>query len=656
MHKLARLRHARVSVCLFAVATSAGFAVTFSSGDWSGSFDSTLSIGGIYRLNDPDPKFYGIANGGNAHSVNTDDGNLNFRRGWASQAFKGTHELELNYGENFSAFGRFYYLYDYELDHGNRAHTSIHPDALDRVGKRIDYLDLYGVFRFDAGSIPVDIRVGRQVVSLGESTFLPNGNNIVNPIEVSALRVPGAELREAFLPVNMIKVSADITANTYVEAFWLLEFRHTEIEPSGTFFSTNDFAGRGGDRVFLGFGSLPDSGTLGLISRGRDHEGNNYSQYGVAVRTLAPGLNDTEFGLYLAKFHSRLPLISAVTPTAPISSAFVQNYAANLVQQNLVPVMIANGVPAQALPSLLPIFIGAGLTGVPAEQVALHPQIGFLAPFYPTMQQIAAGARQVGLLTAAATGQFFLEYPEDIGMLGASFNTDLGYTGIAWQGEVSYKWDVPLQVDDVELLFATVSSLNPVFGANNQVGNYLGQYGRYVRGWRRHEVWTAQTTATKVFGPMLGASSLTVAGEVGGLWVPTLPPLGELRYEVSGTYTSGNQTAMAGTGSTLAATPLSHFADDFSWGYQLLARIEYNNLFAGINVLPSVAFSHDVSGNSPAPMANYLDGRKSLSLSVEMVWQNAWSFDLRYVNYSGGGMQNLVADRDHAAATFKYSF
>jgi len=60
-------------------------------------------------------------------------------------------------------------------------------------------------------------------------------------------------------------------------------------------------------------------------------------------------------------------------------------------------------------------------------------------------------------------------------MFGASFNTDLGTTGISLQGEISYKRNVPLQVDDVELLFATISELSPVFGANNQIGNYFNQ-------------------------------------------------------------------------------------------------------------------------------------------------------------------------------------
>jgi hypothetical protein len=654
MTRLARLvasvRHPLL-VAGLALAIPAAPALTFSHGALSGSFDSTLSVGGLYRLNDPDPRFYGTANGGLAHSVNTDDGNLNYRSGWAAKVLKGTHDLELMYGPNFGAFTRFTYFYDYENADGLRDRTPLSDQARDRVGRRIDYLDLYGLYRFEAGGRPVDVRFGRQVLSLGESTFIPNGNNVVNPVDVSKLRIPGAELREAFLPVNMLKASIGLTDNTALEAFWLLEFRRTEIEPAGTYFSTNDFASRGGNRVYLGFGALSDRNALGAIPRAPDREGNNFSQFGLALRTLAPGLNNTEFGFYYARYHSRVPVLSAFTPTGPVSPAFVQATASSLAQQQLAPAMIAAGYPAAGVPAALTTLLGAALTGVPASALPTT-----LQPFYPAANQIAGGARQIGLLTAAATGRYFVEYPEDIDMIGVSFNTDVRRLGIAWQGEVSYKQNAPLQVDDVELLFAALSALAPQFGTHNQLGNYWQQYGREIRGFRRHDVWTAQTTGTKVFGPMLRASQLVVVGEVGGVWVNGMPDKRTLRYESPGTFTSGSAAAMVGTGSALPATPLQAFADDFSWGYQVVARLDYNNLFAGINVLPTVAFTHDVKGNTPTPLGNFLEDRKSLNLAAEFVWQNAWSLELRYVDYWGAGRYNLIADRDYFATTFKYSF
>ena len=585
---------------LLLIPTASAF--QFEDGDLKGSFDSTFSFGGLYRLGKPSPQLYGTTNNfrgvpGQQNSVNTDDGNLNYDKGWVSELFKGTHELELNY-HDFGLFARGFYFKDLLTDSTLR--TPLTDEAKSRVTDGGEVLDLYLKAKFRLGQdTPVELRFGRQVLSLGESTFLPNGINVVNPVDLSKLRGPGNELKEAFLPVNMLTASIGLTKNLTFEPFWLFEFRPNRLEPAGTYFSTNDFASPGGSNVFLGFGTLPDTGTLGSIPRGTTRTGVGSNQYGAALRLLTPALNDTEFGLYFANYHSRSPLISAITPTRPIDTAFVQSYAVSLATTNLVPVMIANGYPPAGIPAALNTLLGAAFTNVPVG--ALPPS---LQPFYPAAQSIAAGAGKVGLLQAAATGRYFTEYPEDIHMVGVSFNTSIGSTGISWQGEASLKNDVPLQVDDVELLFATLSSLNPVFGANNQIGNYLGQLNTEIPGYRRHRVWTAQTTLTKVFGPTLGAQQFTLLGEVGGVWV-NLPSKDVLRYDAPGTFTSGNAAAMVNTGfGTIPSTPSSAFADSFSWGYQLLAKLDYNSLFSGVNVSPSVAFSHDVSGNTPLPLGN----------------------------------------------------
>jgi hypothetical protein len=631
-------------------------AVPFSKGELSGSFDSTLSFGVMSRLKDPNPDFYGTTNtfngvAGLQNSVNTDDGNLNYGKGVVSELLKGTHELELKY-RNFGALVRGYWFTDFKANDTLR--TPLSDQAKDHVVRGGDWLDLYvrGSFTLP-NAMPFDFRIGRQVLSLGESTFLPNGVNVLNPVDLSKLRSPGSELKEALLPVNMVRASIGLTKNITVEPFWLLEFRRNELEPAGTLFSTNDFATRGGDRVWLGFGSIADHGTstLGMIPREHDRDGRNFNQYGVATRVLAPALHETEFGFYYAKYNSRSPIVSARTPTSGISPALVQSTASSLAQQSLAPAMVKAGYPAAGVPAALQTLLGAALTGVPASALPAT-----LQPFYPAAQQIAAGAGKIGLLTAAANGRYFVEYPNGIDLLGASFNTSIGSTGISWQGEASYKHNQPLQIDDVELLFATLSSLAPQFGASNQVGNYLGQYNREMPGYRRHDVWTAQTTLTKVFGPTLGSQQFTLLGEVGGVWA-NIPSKDSLRYDAPGTFTAGSQAEMNTAGfPQFTATPASAFADKFSWGYQVLGRLEYNNLLPNITVLPTVAFTHDVTGNTPLPLGNYVHGRKSVTVGVEMTYRNAWSLELRYVNFFGAGTYNLLSDRDFVAATIKYSF
>jgi len=645
---VSRSRAALALAVGLAALTAPAQAFQFSSGELRGSFDSTFSIGALYRLQDPNAAYYGTTNAFNGlsglqNSVNTDDGNLNYKKGIVSELFKGSHDLELRY-RNFAGFARGYYFKDLKAD--KTARNPLSDQAKDRVASGAELLDAYLIAKFTAAdSVPVDLRFGRQVLSLGESTFIPNGINVVNPVELSKLRVPGAELKEAFLPVNMLKASIGLTNDLTIEPFWLLEFRRNELEPAGTYFSTNDFASRGGRNVFLGFGSLADNGTLGGIPRDRDREGNNYTQYGVSARYQAQALNDSELGFYFAKYHSRSPLISSRTPTVPINTDLTGPLTAVFIRAGLPPATAA----AQAAG----IFQIAVLAQT--NPAALTPvQIATLQA--PQTQAAIAGARSIALLTAAATGRYFIEYPEDVSMFGASFNTSLGKTGISWQGEFSYKKDQPLQIDDVELLFATLSSLNPAFGANNQVGNFLGQFNRELSGFRRHDVTTAQTTFTKVFGQMLGAQQVTLLGEVGGVWA-NLPSKDFLRYDGPGTFTSANPATMINTGNgAFPATPSSAFADKFSWGYQVASRLDYTNVFANVNASPSVAFTHDVSGNTPLPLGNYIAKRKSLNLAVEFTYQNAWSLEVRYVNFFGADRFNLLADRDYVSTTIRYSF
>src|ERR1035437_207406 len=317
-------------------------ALQFSSGELQGSFDTTLSFGALYRLHDPIPGNYGTSNTFNGvpgllNSVNTDDGNLNYGKGWVSEIFKGSHDLELKYG-NFGALIRGYWFTDTQSDKTQR--TPLCAQAKDRGVRGAEWPAMYARAKFTLGDdMPFDLRIGRQVLSLGESTFIPNGINIVNPADLSKLRTPGAELKEALLPVNMIKASIGVAKNITIEPFWLLEFRRNELERAGTYFSTNDIATRGGNQVFLGFGTLPDIGTLGAIPRDKDREGSNFNQVGIASRIMVPSLHDTEFGLYFARYNSRSPVISARTPTGPISTALVISTASSLAAP-LAPAMI----------------------------------------------------------------------------------------------------------------------------------------------------------------------------------------------------------------------------------------------------------------------------------------------------------------------------
>ena len=81
----------------------------------------------------------------------------------------------------------------YFHDPVNANNNFLGPRAEDRMVSDANLLDAYVRGTFDLGGRNLNVRLGNQVVSWGESTFISNGINIVNPVDVTKLRAPGAE-------------------------------------------------------------------------------------------------------------------------------------------------------------------------------------------------------------------------------------------------------------------------------------------------------------------------------------------------------------------------------------------------------------------------------------------------------------------------------
>ncbi len=536
-------------------------------------------------------------------SANSDDGNLNFDRGdLIFNSARVTSELDIGY-RNYGAFVRGNYFYDFTLSDLDQ----LSDGAKDRVGERARLLDAYVYGDFDVGDRLLSLRLGRQVISWGESTFLAGGINTINPVDVTALRTAGAELRDAFLPLNMLWGSIDLTRNLSVEAVAMFEWDAVEAEPSGTFFATNDFATAGGQYAMLNFGLVPQpirntdlfdpvcgqgnfnasdsglppelvaAGCSAAFPRGQNNNASDSGQWGLSFRYFAPWLNDTEFGLYYLRYHSRLPLLSGQAVTSP-------------------------DVP---------------------------------------------------------TGRVNVVYPEDINLFGVSFNTNVA--GWSLGGEVSYRDNVPIQIDDVELLFAGLSPLNAVLPAEyERFRSQLGEFGpgESIQGYERRKASQAQLTLTKLYGPgnIFNANQVAVVGEIGATHFWNLPDRSELRFEGPGTDTGGGPSQRTGAGRNPVTTE-DGFATSFSWGYRLVIAPTYNGVAGSSwNMTPRLAFNHDVQGVTPGPGGNFVGGRKQATLGVNFDYQSTWGVGLAYTNFFGAGANNLLGDRDFISASVSYSF
>lgn len=320
---------ATAAIVLTTFLASPAQAVKFNWGEIDGTFTSTLSLGASWRVEDPDKDLItpGNMEGGRASSSTTDDGNLNFEKGEVfSTLIKGVHDLDLNY-QNYGVFTRVKYWYDDELENGKRAHGSAANDYVPNQeledsdfndlaqSSGFELLDLYAYASFDVGTMPVELRAGKQVLSWGESTFIQNSVNVINPIDVTALRKPGAEIKEALLPVGLIYTNIGLIPDLSVELFYQYEWDETVLDGCGSYWSALDPLGGGCDRLTLG-SSAPDRVTP-FLSRTRDDKPSDDGQWGIALRYFVEALNATEFGAYYINYHSRTPILSFVNPTTP---------------------------------------------------------------------------------------------------------------------------------------------------------------------------------------------------------------------------------------------------------------------------------------------------------------------------------------------------
>ena len=229
-------------------------AVRFDIGELEGQFDSSISIGSSWATASPDKDFIWANSGGNANAANTDDNRLNFDKGDAfSTIFKGIHDLSLQYGST-GFFLRGKYWYDFELKDGHQDLYDISDDNRKTAakGSGVQLLDAFLYHNYSIGDMPGSVRIGKQVVSWGESTFIQNGINSINPIDVAAFRRPGAEIKEGLIPVNMLYLSQSLTDNLGMEAFYQLEWDQTVIDNCGTFFSPSDTLADGCYQVGVG--------------------------------------------------------------------------------------------------------------------------------------------------------------------------------------------------------------------------------------------------------------------------------------------------------------------------------------------------------------------------------------------------------------------
>jgi hypothetical protein len=559
------------------------------------ALDTTASVGASLRVQGRDCDTIWIGHGGcsaNPQAINADDGDLNYGAGdFTSVNVRTTFELEVDWG-NFGAFGRINAFYDFlQNDADSPRRTDLDEEARHRasriesgvVGAQLQFLDAYVEGSWEPGSRPLDVRLGNQLISWGENVFIPGGINQINPVDVSRLRVPGSEIKEALLPSPILRVQAEPFPNFGIDAYYQFWWNRTHLDPTGSFYSTSDLVGRAAQGLFFPnvIGGDPlgpaDPGATGLspaqlfaslrgAPRSDTDEPPSQGQGGIALRYFADRFQ-TELALYYVHYHSKTPTVG---------------------------------------------FHAFGLPPVP--------------PFTTQPQNVPV--------------DYFLHYAPNVDLVGASFATQVA--GAAFAGEISYRPNDPV-------------ALNAIGGA--QLPFPIGSPGRvdgFVKEDRlQMQLHTIATLArgTRWVGPLIGwigADDATLIAEWALVYYPGLDrPCRPFPSAIG-----------IPAGCTPYASPgLSRdVVDEVSWGYQLRLQPTWTNPFAiPVRVLPFVSFQHDVDGSTPG-MLPFVEDRKGISLGLDVVYLDAWTFRVAWGNFTGAKAADLSNDRDFVSFSLSYAF
>lgn len=620
-------------------------ALEYSNGELNIQWDNTIGYGIGIRTSERDTSTIMPGNGRSiglttsGSSYNYDDGNLNYdKNDIYTNNIKIISDIEANY-KNYGGFFRIRAFYDSAIMDEDTKFKPINESGKDEAGRAIELLDAYVFADFYIDGKPLTTRIGRQVISWGESTFIQGGINSINPVDASAYRKPGSEVREALLPVNLLYGSYGINDDLSIEGFYQLEWEKTRIDPCGTFFSTVDFVAEGCGPVILGGDDaeqiylsvrqssidnnipLSDRVINPITERFDDNEASDSGQYGLALRLYSDINDGTEFGFYYLNVHSRLPYISGI----------VTNYA----------------------PVDIPEYdISAG------DRVNPNPLVDSFRPLYQ------------------------VTYPEDLQTIGVSFSTSTT-DGASIAGEISYKPDFPIQWNAFELILggsaAPQSRIYQKFfqelEANNQVPADL--FGALIDGFDEFDIWQAQSTWIKFIDQAFGADRLIMVGEIGLTYIPDLPDKNgfkSARYGRSGAYGIGNNDSVISEGSSDLCRPenfpdgtanegknvnTDYCNDDgyttkLSGGIRFLSLLNYNNFFNGITLTPKFSLAYD-RGNGPEPGSQFIDQRLTTSVGIGLTYMNNTTLDLAYTDFSGGDY-NVMKDRDNFTISATYSF
>lgn len=648
MHKLTKyLNYAALPCVALAVSTPSSAYKFDLPGPYSAQLDTTLTYGAMWRLDDRNDLLMS--------DINRDDANNNFDKGLVSNSLRLVSELELSRqfksGNELGLFTRVTALYDDKIagaenDNNNGltlnssslyngsldSRNEFHSDTEDRIGRNSELLDLFVYYNFGENTEHSgSLRVGKQVVSWGESSLIQTGiSAAINPADVSKVALPGVEVKEILRPVETVYGSITVNENLSLSAYYQFKWEDSITSPYGAYLNPlPDFISTDGSESLLApvamgiptadglaarFGLPPQSAEFATpfaaVERISDEDADDDGQWGIALNWYLPELAGTELGFFFINYHSKLPSL--------IVDSFSGTQDGALSYTAQCAVYAASG-GSPAIP-------GGPLAGLGADCAALS--------------LLGQGVDNASLRTA---------FEEDIRAYAVSWNTLISFTDTAFSGEIAYHENIPLQTTR-----ALDGLLPQTVGASIATGSPVTTELS-----TREKLLVTQMTFLQNFNNLPFADSALLLAELGWVHAVDLDD-GELTTDTLGTPWAAEGDLWVG----------NSIADKDSWGYRLMLEMTWferlgriAEVFSGDTLTGTISISHDVEGTSPL-LTGFVDNQKAVSVGLQASWMNAIHVGLTYTNFFGSGTDTLgnnidkhvLDDQDNLALTLRYQF
>ncbi|NVZ35663.1 DUF1302 domain-containing protein [Pseudomonas sp. A4002] len=276
-------------------------------------WDNTLKYNAAWRVKDRDSKL--------VSTVNQDDSDRNFDKGLISNRLNILSEFDArynNFGARVSAAGWYDSVYEGSNDNDSPAtanqrsvsHDHFTDDTRKLHGSDAEILDAFVFGKGNLGELPTSFRLGRHTVLWGESLFF-GANGIAGgqaPVDIiKATSVPNTPFKELIRPVNQFSGQVQLRPNVSVAAYYQFAWEENRIPAVGSYFSTSDVVGEGGERLIVGGPIGPNQQPLAFF-HGKDIKADDKGQYGLSLR-FSPEDWNTDFGLYAIRYHAKDPMI-----------------------------------------------------------------------------------------------------------------------------------------------------------------------------------------------------------------------------------------------------------------------------------------------------------------------------------------------------------